>query len=58
VIDPCCGWGKTALAAQRLARRWLIIDKVLDYLRVSGEMFRESDGYHMPSLITHWPEAA
>lgn len=58
VLDPCAGWGKTALAAQRLQRRWLIVDKVLDYLRVSGEMFRDDDGFDMPSIISTWPIAA
>jgi site-specific DNA-methyltransferase (cytosine-N4-specific) len=58
VLDACGGWGKTALAAQRLQRRWLIVDKVLDYLRASGEMFRHDDGFDMPPIISTWPKAA
>jgi DNA modification methylase len=58
VLDACGGWGKTAIAAQRLERRWVIVDKVLDYLRVSGEMFRNEDGFDMPSIISTWPKAA
>ncbi len=58
VLDPCGGWGKTALAAERLQRRWLIVDKVLDYLRASGEMFRDTEGFDMPPIIARWPIAA
>ncbi len=58
VLDPFGGWGKTALAAQRLQRRWLIVDKVLDYLRVSGEMFQEFDGFDMPMAVEAWPRIA
>lgn len=58
VLDSLCGWGKTALAAQRLQRRWLIVDKVLDYLRASGEMFRDADGFAMPQAIEAWPRIA
>lgn len=58
VLDPFGGWAKTALAAQRLERRFLIVDKVLDYLRASGEMFRDFTGFDMPQAIEAWPRIA
>lgn len=58
VVDNWGGKGTTGLAAERLGRRWLICDRVMDYLRAGGESFREFPGYDMPSSVTAWPRKA
>lgn len=39
-------------------RRWIVVEKMLDYLRASAERFREFDGFEMPAAIESWPRAA
>lgn len=58
VVDNWGGKGTTGLAAERLGRRWLICDRVMDYLRAGGESFRAFPGYDMPSGVMAWPRAA
>ena len=58
VIDPFGGTVKTGMAAERLGRRWLVVEKMLDYLRASAERFRGCEGFHMPAGIEAWPRAA
>lgn len=55
VVDNWGGKGTTALSAERLGRRWVIVDRVLDYLRVGGESFRNFHGYDMPDAVSAWP---
>lgn len=44
VIDPFGGSCKTAVAAERLGRRWLISEQIKEYLRGSAELFRGCAG--------------
>ena len=45
VVDPFGGSGKTGLAAERLNRRWLISDLVLEYVRTQAELFSSMPGF-------------
>lgn len=58
VIDPFGGTVKTGMAAERLGRRWLVVEKMLEYLRASAERFRGCEGFYMPPAIEAWPRAA
>ncbi|MGH8156609.1 MAG: DNA methyltransferase [Rhodanobacter sp.] len=58
VVDPFGGKGTTGLAAERTGRRWLICDRVMDYLRAGGESFRHFPGYDMPDAVQAWPKVA
>ncbi|WP_145482078.1 site-specific DNA-methyltransferase [Yersinia aldovae] len=51
VVDPFSGSNKTGLAAERLGRRWLSCDRVLEYVRTQAEMFTQFEGYWLnPSM--------
>lgn len=58
VLDNWGGKGTTGLAAERLGRRWIICDRVLDYLRAGGERFRLFPGFDMPDAVQAWPREA
>jgi len=58
IVDPYAGSGTTAAAAERLGRRWVMAEQVIDYLRAGGERFRECDGFYMPDVVSSWPVAA
>lgn len=45
VVDHFSGSNKVGLAAERLNRRWLVREKVLEYLRVQAEIFRHFSGF-------------
>lgn len=45
VVDPFAGTGTTAMAAERLGRRWLIVERILEYVRGGAERFRGCDGF-------------
>lgn len=47
VVDLFSGTGKTALAAERLGRRWLTTENILDYIRPSAELFRGFPGFEI-----------
>lgn len=47
VVDHFGGTLKTALAAERLGRRWFTTENILDYIRPSAEMFRDFPGFEM-----------
>lgn len=55
VVDPFGGTAKTGMAAERLDRRWLVTERVIDYLRGGGERFRSCEGFSMPREIASWP---
>jgi DNA modification methylase len=51
VVDMFGGTGKTALAAERLGRRWAMAEKMLQYIRGAATHFEEFDGFLMnPAL--------
>lgn len=58
VVDNWGGKGTTGLVAERLGRRWMIIDRVMDYLRAGGESFRNFPGFDMPDAVRAWPREA
>lgn len=55
VVDPFGGTAKTGMAAERLGRRWLVVEKMLDYLRGGAERFRRFPGFEMSPAINAWP---
>lgn len=58
VVDPFGGTCKTGRAAEALGRRWIVTETVLEYLRASGERFRNCSGFEMASGIEQWPRKA
>ncbi|MDF3833260.1 DNA methyltransferase [Cupriavidus basilensis] len=53
VVDPFGGPVPTGLAAERLGRRWLVTEWMLEYLRGAAELFCESPGFDLhPALAT------
>ncbi|MBN3760909.1 site-specific DNA-methyltransferase [Burkholderia sp. Ac-20365] len=58
VVDPFGGWCKTALAAERLGRRWVMTELVLEYARVAAEAFRGFSGFSMNPLLEQVGNAA
>lgn len=58
VVDPFGGTVKTGMAAERQQRRWIVVERMLDYLRASAERFRGCEGFEMPAAIEGWPSAA
>jgi site-specific DNA-methyltransferase (cytosine-N4-specific) len=51
VVDNFGGTVRTGLAAERLGRRWIIAEWILQYLRGSAELFRDFAGFSMhPAL--------
>lgn len=52
VVDPFGGTTKTGLAAERLGRRWIVTEWVLQYLRGAAEMYRAFPAFHLhPALV-------
>lgn len=51
VVDPFGGTIRTGLAAERLGRRWIVTEWILQYVRGAAELFSQSDGFLMhPAL--------
>ncbi|WP_066732985.1 site-specific DNA-methyltransferase [Cupriavidus sp. D384] len=51
VVDPFGGTIRTGLAAERLGRRWIATEWILQYVRGAAELFRQADGFQMhPAL--------
>lgn len=45
VVDPFAGWIKTGIACERLGRRWLATERVLEYLAAPAQFFRQFSGH-------------
>ena len=45
VVDHFAGTGKTALAAQRNSRRWVITERIFEYLFGASRLFSGFDGF-------------
>lgn len=45
VVDLFGGTVRTGLAAERLGRRWLVTEWILQYIRGAAELFRGSEGF-------------
>lgn len=51
VVDPFAGSNKVGLAAERLKRRWLSAELILEYVRVQAELFSSIPGFWLnPAL--------
>jgi site-specific DNA-methyltransferase (adenine-specific)/site-specific DNA-methyltransferase (cytosine-N4-specific) len=42
VLDPFIGSGTTAVAAKQLGRRWIGIEKELEYVQLAQQRIREA----------------
>ena len=52
VVDPFAGSLKTGLAAERLNRRWMCFDSILEWLRISATgFFSDFPGFEMNPII-------
>lgn len=52
VVDLFGGTIRTGLAAERLGRRWLVTEWILQYIRGAAEFFREARGFWLnPGLV-------
>ena len=40
VVDPFSGSGKVGLAAERLGRKWMLTEIILEYAKLSSELFK------------------
>lgn len=58
VVDPFGGRITTGMAAERHGRRWIVAERVLDYVRGGAERFRDCDGFGMPRFVESWPRVA
>lgn len=58
IADPWGGTVKTGIAAERLGRRWMVTEHMLDFLRPAAERFRDFDGFSMPDDVEVWPRKA
>ena len=52
VVDLFGGTTRVGLAAERLGRRWIVTEWILQYLRASAELYRGAPGFQLnPALI-------
>lgn len=55
VVDLFGGTIRTGLAAERLGRRWLVTEWILQYIRGAAELFRDYPGFGInPALANGW----
>lgn len=45
VIDTCSGWATTAMEAELTERRWIVTEKMLQYVQGSAYRFRDALGF-------------
>lgn len=45
VVDPFAGTNKTGLAAERKGRRWLCVEKMLEYIKIQSSLFVSATGF-------------
>lgn len=51
VADLFGGTTKTGLTAERLGRRWIVTEWILQYLRSAAEMYRDRPGFQMHAAL-------
>lgn len=51
VLDPFGGTGTTGLAAERLGRRWIVVEQVAEYLRAGSGLFRDFEGFEANPIL-------
>lgn len=51
VVEPFAGLFKTPLAAERLGRRWLATEKIMEWLAISRNLFIGAPGYQSSPLL-------
>ncbi len=54
VVDPFGGRVSTGMAAERLGRRWVCAEKIIDYLRAAAPRFASCDGFSIPDSVSAW----
>lgn len=54
IVDPFGGRGTTGKAAELLGRRWLVVEKVMDYLRGGAGRFLDANGFSMQPGVEEW----
>jgi DNA modification methylase len=52
VVDQFGGTTKTGLAAERLGRRWIVTEWILQYLRGAAELYRDFPGFRMNQALS------
>lgn len=58
VVDLFGGTARTGLVAERLKRRWFVMERILQYLRGGAELFAGAPGYRLSEAFrTAFPEA-
>lgn len=55
VVDPFGGTIRTGLAAERLGRRSIVTEWILEYLRGAAELFRHFEGFGMHPALASSP---
>lgn len=53
VVDNFGGTIRTGLAAERIGRRWLVTEWILQYVRGAAELFREYPGFRLNPLLAN-----
>lgn len=53
VYDPLAGSGQTAAVAERLGRRWITSERVLDYVQVQAFRFEDQSSFRPHPLARH-----
>jgi len=53
VVDTFGGTIRTGLTAERLGRRWMVTEWILEYLRGAAELFRDFAGFEMHPALAH-----
>ncbi len=53
VVDPFGGTARTGLAAERLGRRWIISEWILEYLRGAAGLFQSAAGFSLNPALQH-----
>lgn len=51
VVEPFAGLFKTPIAAERLGRRWLATEKIMEWLAISRNLFIGAPGYQSSPLL-------
>ncbi|WP_161544092.1 DNA methyltransferase, partial [Escherichia coli] len=56
VVDPFAGLHKVPIAAERLGRRWLATDKIMEWLAISRNLFTAAPGYKSNPMLDELAE--
>lgn len=45
MVDPFGGWGTTALAAEQSGRRWIVTERMAEYVAAQAMRLRNAVGF-------------